>query len=78
MTEIFLDKSAEVGVLNFPRASSFTDSLLISQLRDAWTAEITKQDGVCKVEALGWLSKTTLNIIGTAGKSLLYSRYPLS
>ncbi|TFK60962.1 cytochrome P450 [Pluteus cervinus] len=37
------------------------------QLRDAWAAEITKQGGIGKIEALGWLSKTTLDIIGLAG-----------
>ncbi|TFK67144.1 cytochrome P450 [Pluteus cervinus] len=39
------------------------------QLRDAWAVEIAKQGGSGKIEALGWLSKATLDIIGLAGFS---------
>lgn len=41
-----------------------------SKLRDIWAAEIKKQDpndGPGKIEALSWLSRTTLDVIGLAG-----------
>ncbi|KAF8177631.1 cytochrome P450 [Pholiota molesta] len=41
------------------------------QLRDRWTEEISKQtkdyEGPAKIDALSWLSRTTLDIIGLAG-----------
>ncbi|KAK6987515.1 cytochrome P450 [Favolaschia claudopus] len=37
------------------------------QLRDIWAAQTAKSDGVARVEALSWLSKATLDIIGLAG-----------
>ncbi|KAF7334967.1 hypothetical protein MVEN_02246700 [Mycena venus] len=38
------------------------------QLRDIWAAQVAKSnDGVARVEALSWLSKATLDIIGLAG-----------
>lgn len=50
----------------------------VSQLRDLWSAEITKaksgttakhvtESGHAQVEVLSWLSKATLDIIGLAG-----------
>ncbi|KAJ7849159.1 cytochrome P450, partial [Mycena leptocephala] len=37
------------------------------QLRDIWATQVTKAGGVARVEALSWLSKATLDIIGLAG-----------
>ncbi|KAF8955546.1 cytochrome P450 [Flammula alnicola] len=39
------------------------------QLRDIWAEEVVKQDkeGVGRIDALSWLSRTTLDIIGLAG-----------
>ncbi|KAK7056049.1 cytochrome P450 [Favolaschia claudopus] len=37
------------------------------QLRDIWTTQASKSDGIARVEALSWLSKATLDIIGLAG-----------
>ncbi|KAJ7661146.1 cytochrome P450 [Mycena rosella] len=37
------------------------------QLRDIWAAQAAKNGGVARVEALSWLSKATLDIIGLAG-----------
>ncbi|EEB91212.1 hypothetical protein MPER_10464 [Moniliophthora perniciosa FA553] len=38
-----------------------------AQLRDAWAAQINKDSGVVTVNALSWLSKITLDVIGHAG-----------
>ena len=38
------------------------------QLRDIWSTEIVKHDGVGPIEVLSWMSRTTLDIIGLAGK----------
>ncbi|KAJ3573306.1 hypothetical protein NP233_g2502 [Leucocoprinus birnbaumii] len=37
------------------------------QLRDAWAAKLQTGDGTARVDALSWLSKATLDIIGEAG-----------
>ncbi|KAF9453671.1 cytochrome P450 [Macrolepiota fuliginosa MF-IS2] len=37
------------------------------QLRDTWTSEMKDGDGEAKVDALSWLSRTTLDVIGKAG-----------
>ncbi|KAJ7275844.1 cytochrome P450 [Mycena rebaudengoi] len=37
------------------------------QLRDAWLGEAAENGGIGKVDAMGWLSKATLDIIGLAG-----------
>ncbi|CCM05367.1 uncharacterized protein FIBRA_07582 [Fibroporia radiculosa] len=37
------------------------------QLRDAWSHEIAKHSEPAKIEVLGWLTKTTLDVIGLAG-----------
>ena len=33
-----------------------------------WSGEIVKHDGVAPIECLSWMSRTTLDIIGLAGK----------
>ncbi|KAJ7458543.1 cytochrome P450 [Mycena latifolia] len=38
-----------------------------NQLRDIWVAEAAQNGGVARVDALSWLSKATLDIIGLAG-----------
>jgi hypothetical protein len=38
------------------------------QLRDIWSREIAKQDGVARIECLTWMNRVTLDIIGLAGK----------
>lgn len=43
------------------------------QLRDLWTAEISKStDETTKVNIVTWLNKTTLDIIGLAGMYYSY------
>ena len=37
-------------------------------MRDIWRVEITKHDGVGAIDGLAWMSRTTLDIIGLAGK----------
>jgi len=37
------------------------------ELRDIWSAEIVKHDGVGPIECLSWMSRITLDIIGLAG-----------
>ncbi|KAF8816768.1 cytochrome P450 [Phlegmacium glaucopus] len=37
------------------------------ELRDIWSTEIVKHDGVAPIECLSWMSRTTLDIIGLAG-----------
>uniref|UniRef100_A0A0W0FWP6 Cytochrome p450 n=2 Tax=Moniliophthora roreri TaxID=221103 RepID=A0A0W0FWP6_MONRR len=37
------------------------------QLRDAWAAQISRDNGAVMVNALSWLSKMTLDVIGHAG-----------
>ncbi|KAJ7082621.1 cytochrome P450 [Mycena belliarum] len=37
------------------------------QLREIWVAEAAKGGGVARIEAISWLSKATLDIIGLAG-----------
>ncbi|RXW20257.1 hypothetical protein EST38_g5602 [Candolleomyces aberdarensis] len=37
------------------------------ELRDAWTAEISREGEVANVNALAWLSRMTLDVIGLAG-----------
>jgi hypothetical protein len=37
------------------------------QLRDIWAAQAANAGGIARVEALSWLSKATLDIIGLAG-----------
>ncbi|KAF8802406.1 cytochrome P450 [Phlegmacium glaucopus] len=37
------------------------------ELRDIWSTEIAKHDGVGPIECLSWMSRTTLDIIGLAG-----------
>ncbi|KAF8809593.1 cytochrome P450 [Phlegmacium glaucopus] len=37
------------------------------ELRDIWSTEIAKHDGVGPIECLSWISRTTLDIIGLAG-----------
>jgi len=37
------------------------------ELRDIWSKEIVKHDGVAPIECLSWMSRTTLDIIGLAG-----------
>lgn len=39
----------------------------MSQLRDIWDAESTKQGGTGRIDVLSWLSKMTLDVIGLAG-----------
>ncbi|KAJ7159053.1 cytochrome P450 [Mycena crocata] len=38
-----------------------------NQLRDIWAAQAEERDGVARVEAVSWLNKATLDIIGLAG-----------
>ncbi|KAF8805907.1 cytochrome P450 [Phlegmacium glaucopus] len=40
------------------------------ELRDIWRTEIAKHDGIGPIECLSWMSRTTLDIIGLAGKSV--------
>ncbi|PFH52487.1 hypothetical protein AMATHDRAFT_74271 [Amanita thiersii Skay4041] len=37
------------------------------ELRDVWGAEVTKKEGVARVDVLSWLSRMTLDVIGLAG-----------
>ena len=37
-------------------------------MRDIWRAEIAKHDGVGAIDGLAWMTRTTLDIIGLAGK----------
>ncbi|KAF8638899.1 hypothetical protein AX17_001950 [Amanita inopinata Kibby_2008] len=37
------------------------------ELRDKWAAEVTKQNGSGRIDALSWLTRTTLDVIGLAG-----------
>lgn len=37
------------------------------KLRDIWITESVKQGGTGRVDALSWLSKLTLDVIGLAG-----------
>jgi hypothetical protein len=39
----------------------------ITQLRDIWAAESSKQGGTGRIDVLSWLSKATLDVIGLAG-----------
>ena len=41
------------------------------QLRDIWSKEIVEHDGVARIDCLPWMSRTTLDIIGLAGKIIL-------
>ncbi|KAJ7153438.1 cytochrome P450 [Mycena crocata] len=38
-----------------------------NQLRDIWTAQAEEKDGMARVEAVSWLNKASLDIIGLAG-----------
>jgi len=38
------------------------------ELRDVWDSQITTEGGVARIDALSWLSRTTLDVIGLAGK----------
>jgi hypothetical protein len=44
---------------------------LFPQLRDAWLGEAAENGGIGKVDAMGWLSKATLDIIGLAGRPIV-------
>ena len=37
-------------------------------MRDIWRTEIAKHDGVGAIDGLAWMTRTTLDIIGLAGK----------
>ncbi|PPQ63339.1 hypothetical protein CVT24_006712 [Panaeolus cyanescens] len=37
------------------------------KLRDLWTSEIEKEGGKARIEAMSWLSRMTLDVIGLAG-----------
>lgn len=37
------------------------------ELRDVWLQQVAQEDGIAKVEALSWLSRLTLDVIGLAG-----------
>ena len=41
--------------------------LTFVKLRDIWADESAKQGGTGHIDALSWLSKTTLDVIGLAG-----------
>jgi hypothetical protein len=43
-----------------------------AQLRDIWASQAA-QSGTARVDALSWLSKATLDMIGLAGKFRFYS-----
>ena len=38
------------------------------ELRDAWEAELQKQQNEGKIDVLAWLSRMTLDVIGQAGQ----------
>jgi hypothetical protein len=48
--------------------------MYMAQLRDIWAAESSKQGGSGRIDALSWLSKATLDVIGLAG---VYGSDPL-
>ena len=50
-----------------PRWSVYSVDPLFNQLRDIWAAESVKEGGIGRVDALSWLSKLTLDVIGLAG-----------
>jgi hypothetical protein len=58
LTELFLEKA--------------------EQLKDKWMEEINKseraQGGQVPIDALSWLSRATLDIIGLAGKLCVFTR----
>ena len=37
-------------------------------MRDIWSREIVKQNGVARNDSLPWMSRTTLDVIGLAGE----------
>lgn len=41
-----------------------------SKLRDIWISKISKSNKPTRIDALSWLSRATLDIIGVAGMSL--------
>lgn len=41
-----------------------------SKLRDIWISKISKSGKPTRIDALSWLSRATLDIIGVAGMSL--------
>ncbi|KAG5639166.1 hypothetical protein H0H81_006070 [Sphagnurus paluster] len=65
LTEIFVAKSIEVC----PRFELSVALLisLIEKLRDIWAAENAREGGTSQIDALSWLSRATLDIIGLAG-----------
>jgi hypothetical protein len=51
----------------FPHWYIYSVHPLFNQLRDIWAAESVKEGGIGRVDALSWLSKLTLDVIGLAG-----------
>ncbi|KAG6820051.1 hypothetical protein H0H93_006066 [Arthromyces matolae] len=53
------------------RSVDNSDSLIFvskaTELRDVWSTEVAKHDGEGRVDALSWLSRATLDVIGLAG-----------
>ncbi|KAK7046146.1 hypothetical protein VNI00_007149 [Paramarasmius palmivorus] len=43
----------------------FVDKAL--ELRDAWASQVDKSTGIGRIDALGWLTRMTLDVIGQAG-----------
>ena len=69
LTEIFVEKALEVNISLILEHLRFI-VITYFQLRDIWSTEIIKHDGVGPIECLSWMSRTTLDIIGLAGKTL--------
>lgn len=66
LTSVFIAKSQEV------REDITASTVIITpirQLRDMWTDEIAKAGTTepARIDALSWLGRTTLDIIGLAG-----------
>ena len=68
MTEIFVEKSIQVRTQSIKFQARNIRFLHVTQLRDIWATEVAKQgEGAVRIDALSWLSKTTLDVIGLAG-----------
>ncbi|KAF7334442.1 hypothetical protein MVEN_02273700 [Mycena venus] len=70
LTEVFLEKSVEVIILDFAWMERNVTTLL--KLRDVWTRKIGDECKPTRIDVFEWLSKATLDVIGQAGKFLCF------
>ncbi|KAF8147753.1 cytochrome P450 [Mycena galopus ATCC 62051] len=51
-----------------PQIRELTEIFVEKSLRDIWAGQVANSDGAARVDILSWLSKTTLDVIGLAGR----------